>query len=218
MPEQLESPIPDGEIQDVCGEITGTAEAAFDTLIERRDRQYADAIEPLNAEEKSLRQEYASIEEAAASLELLLPATAREAQREADRLAVAGQHAEARAKLAEAEQAANAPGAMRQRQQEIGVRLTAIEEERKTIARRIFETWYAECQAVVRAGETGLFITLLDSLKASFYEYQERTGTGGTLDRPFSFLVKDSLIQNLTAPDRSQEWVSGSRWYGGRVR
>ena len=208
----------DTEIQDVCEEISGTLEAAFDLLVTRRDRQYADEISPLDAEREALAEEHAAIETARVNLERLLPAKARVAQSEADRLTLEGKHAEAATKLEEMREAENAPVAMTTRQSVIATRFESIAGERQAIARRIFETWYGECQAVVRAGETGLFITLLDGLKASFSEYQERTGTGGTLDRPFSFLVKDSHIQNLTAPDRSQEWVSGSRWYGGRVR
>ncbi len=109
-----------------------------------------------------------------------------------------------------------APGAMNERQRVITARIEAIAGERQTIARRIFETWYAECQTVVRAAEHGLFCTLLDGLKASFYEFQDRTGTGGTLDRPFSFLVQDHYLSNLTADEHSAEWNSGSRWYSGR--
>jgi Ni/Co efflux regulator RcnB len=40
----------------------------------------------------------------------------------------------------------------------------------------------------------------------------------GTFERPYDFLVKDFTLQNLTAPERSQEWNSESRWYGGRGR
>ena len=206
------------KIEDVAGEITYAAEGAYKFLLERREAALAAAIAPLHAERLALAVEYASIGEAAQNLEKLLPSTAREAQREADRLTVAGKHKEAQAKIKEAEEAASAPATMKARQQAISARIEAIADERQVIARRIFETWYAECQNVVRAAETGLFITLLDGLTASFYEYQERTGTGGTIDRPFSFLVKVGYIIGLTADERSAEWNSGSRWYGGRVR
>jgi hypothetical protein len=207
---------PDTEVEDCADEIVGTLEAAFDLLIERREAALTAAGAPLDAEKESLRQEYTSIGEAAQSLELLLPAKARIAQSEADQFTVVGKSEEAKAKLEEMRQAENAPEVMRARQREIAARIQALEAEKQSAARTIFETtWYSEAQSVVRAAERGLFCTLLDGLKASFYEYQERTGTGGTLDRPFSFLVKDLHLQNLTAPERSEEWQAGSRWYGG---
>jgi hypothetical protein len=203
----------DDEVFDAAEEVGGTLQAAFDLLIERRDRQYAEAIAPLDAESETLELECASIGEARVNLELLLPAKAREAQRAADALLLAGKHEEAAAKLTEAEDAANAPEAMKERQREISARIEAIEAEKQAAARRIFSTWYAETQTVVRAAERGLFCTLLDGLKASFYEYQERTGTGGTLDRPHNTLIKLSTLTDLTAPERSEEWTAGNRWY-----
>jgi nucleoid-associated protein YgaU len=201
------------EIQDVAEEIGGTLAAAFEVLIQRRDTAYAAAIEPLDAEDQSLREEYVSLGDAARNLEKLLPATAREAQRAADALLLAGKADKAEVKLQEAQQADSAPEAMKERQREITARIEAIEAEKQAAARRIFSTCYAEAQSVVRAAERGLFCTLLDGLKASFYQFQERTGTGGTFDHPYSFLVKDSHLQNLTAPERSEEWTAGSRWY-----
>ena len=205
-------------VEDACEEISITASEAFKFLIERREAALAAAIAPLDAEEQSLRQEYVSIGDAARSLELLLPAKARIAQSEADQLTVAGKSEEAKAKLEEMRQAESAPTAMRERQKEIAERIEAIEGEKRAIARRIFETWYSECQAVVRAGETGLFITLLNGLRESFVEYEQRTDTGGTLTHPFSGLVQNRHLENLTAPDRSDSWVAGSGWYGGRTR
>ena len=76
--EQLDSQTQDTEIRDVAEEIGDILQAAFDVLIQRRDRQYAAAIEPLNAERDTLTQESASIEEARVNLERLLPAKARE--------------------------------------------------------------------------------------------------------------------------------------------
>jgi hypothetical protein len=209
----------DTEVEDCADEIGGTAEGAYDLLIERREAALAVAIAPLHAEKESLLAEYRSIGEAAQNLENLLPATARVAQAEADKLMVAGQHEAAQVKIKEAEEAANAPGAMRARQGEIANRLEAIEAEKQTAARRIFGEWYEkDVQPVVRAAEHGLFITLLDGLRESFVEYEQRTGTGGTLTQPFSGLVQNRHIENLTAPDRSDSWVAGSRWYAGRTR
>jgi hypothetical protein len=210
----LEIENPDTEIQDVCEEIGGTLEAAFDLLIERRDRQYAAAIAPLDAEREALEQESASIEEAAHNLELLLPAKARIAQNEADQLTVAGKSEEAKAKLEEMRQAESAPGAMRARQREIANRIEAIEAEKQTAARRIFASWHEDCQAIIRPIEHGLFVVLLDGLQKSFYDFQTRTNTAG--DGVLNTLFKLGHITDLTAGERSPEWASGNRWYGGR--
>jgi len=205
---QLETQTTDTEVQDVAEEIGGTLQAAFDLLIERRDQQYAAAIEPLDAERDTLEKESTAIGEARRSLERLLPAKAREAQRVADALLLAGKHDAAQRKLTEAEEAANAPEAMSERQREISTRCEAIDREKGAIARRIFDSWYCDAQHVIRAAEHGLFVTLLNGVEDSMTEYQVRTGSEGTL-------VKLSHRTNLTADERSLEWQAGYRWYGG---
>jgi len=194
------------EVVDMAEEISGTLQSAFDVLIERRDQQYADAIAPLDAERDTLEQESTSIAEARRNLERLLPAKAREAQRAADALLLAGKHEESTAKLTEAEDAANAPAAMIGRQREISARCEAIEQEKKAIARRIFESWYPDAQRVIRAAEHGLLVILLDGVEDSMNDYQARTGEP---------LIKLSHRTNLTADERSPEWQAGNRWYGG---
>jgi len=205
------------EVQDLCEEIGDILQAAFDLLIGRRDRQYADAIEPLDAERDTLEQESASIGEARRNLERLLPAKAREAQRAADALLLAGKHEEATAKLTEAKDAANAPAAMTERQREISARIEAIEREKKTIARRIFETWYADAQHVIRTTEHGLFVTLLNGVEDSMIDFQTRTGTTSP-NGLTGGLFHSGHVAGLTAPERSDEYRSAGRWYGGRVR
>lgn len=208
---QLENQIQDTEVQDMAEEIGGTLQAAFDLLIERRDREYAQAVEPLDAERDTLEMESVSIGEARRNLELLLPAKAREAQRASDVLMLAGKHEGAEAKLQEAEDAANAPAAMTERQREISTRCEAIEQEKKAIARRIFASWYPDAQRVIRAAEHGLLVTMLNGVEDAMNDYEARTGTGGTL-------IKLSHHTNLTADERSAEWMAGNRWYGGGRR
>lgn len=222
---QLESLIPepeqqgqDTEIQDAAEEITGTLQAAFDILIERRNSKYAAAIAELDAEIETLGQERAAIGEAAQNLAELLPARVRVAQAEHDRLLLAGDREGAAVKLAEQKEAEAAPGAMSARKSEISARIEAIEAEKREIAKGVFASWHAELQSIIRATEHGLFLDLLDSARAAMYAYQERHGLGSTLADPYGFLVKDSHLQNLTAPERSAEWASGHRWYGGRGR
>lgn len=219
MPEQLESLIPEPERreQDIAEEITQTLRGAFDTLVRRRDAAYAAAIAPLDEERGSLTRDHAAIEEAARNLAELLPAKARVAQAEHDRLLLAGDREGAAAKLAEQKDAEAAPAMLGQRQQEIFNRIEAVGEEKRRIARNIFEAWYAQCQDVVRAAEHGLFITLLDGLKQSFFDFEQRTDTTAKSVSERGLFTSGNLT-DLTAPERSPEWVSSQAWYRGRSR
>jgi hypothetical protein len=103
---------------------------------------------------------------------------------------------------------------MTERQREISARIEAIDAEKQAAARRIFRTWHSDCQAIIRPVEHGLFVVLLDGLQRSFYDFQTRTNTAGDGVRNTLFRLGD--IANLTAGERSPEWLSGNRWYGGR--
>jgi len=202
MSEQLESVTQDTEIQDCAEEITGTLEAAFDLLLDRRDRQYAAAIKPLDKEAEQLAQESTAISEAAQNLEALLPAKAREAQRQADVLLLAGKGEEAQAKIAEAREAASAPQTMTQRQREITARVEAIEAEKSEVKARCDEAFYSEAQQIVRATERGFFTVLMDGIEEVLLPTHLGRNTNTWL--------------NLTCDTRSPEWRSGTKWYGGR--
>ena len=197
------------------GEIIGQAiDDTFAALIERRDSQYAAAIAPLDADRESLSQEHAAIGEAAQNLAELLPARARVAQAEHDRLLLAGDREGAAVKLAEQNEAEHAAEAMRARQREISNRIEAIREEKKERARRIFADWYLDCQKVIRPIERGLFVVILDGLQKSFFDFQNATDTAGDGGR--NPLFHQGHLAGLTADERSAEWLSGSKWYGRR--
>jgi hypothetical protein len=191
---------------------------AYEVLIRERDAQIEAGFTPRNEEREILTAEHRSTGEAMHNLAAILPARARQAQRIADDLLLAGKTEEAAAKHKEQEDAERAPESMKERLRDIEARFTAIEEEKKNIARRAFTNWLAKLQSLIRVVEHGLFIELLDSSRAAMYSYQEQHGLGGTLDNPYGFLVKDFHIENLTAPAQSVEYNSGSRWYGGRGR
>jgi hypothetical protein len=213
-PEQQEAGLAPAEMAE------GIADLFSETLtrlIARRDTAYADAIAPLNAEIDTLRQEHAAIGEAARALEMLLPAKARIAQHEADQFTVAGKIEESKAKLEEMRQAENAPARMRERQGEISARFEAIVSEKQAIAKRVFESWYRECQIVSRTIERGHFIVFLDGLKQAFFDFEQQTATAAKTVRDpglFGF----GHLADLTAPERSDEWQAGQRWYRGRTR
>jgi DNA repair exonuclease SbcCD ATPase subunit len=206
------------EVVEMATAITDVFSDTFTALIERRESQFTDAIAPLHEERESLTREYSAIGEAAQSLAEVLPARARQAQFEADRLMLEGKHEEARAKLAESEEARQAPKGMKQRQAEITARIEAIDGEKKAVARRVFEGWYAELQRVIRAAEHGLFIELLDKSRDEMDAYQRKRELFATLDHPHSHFVQNRHINGLTADEKSAEWNSASRWYGGRTR
>jgi seryl-tRNA synthetase len=216
MSEQLESLIPDTEIADACEEIAGTLAAAFDLLLERRDTAYTLAVKPLDTEIASLRQETAAIAEARTSLEKILPAKQRTAQAEADALLLAGKAAEAEVKQQEVEEAKHALEQMHTRQQEILSRIEGIEAEKRAVAKRVFDSWFGECQGVIRPIEHGLFCVILDGLRDSFFQFQTETDTAEKFvgDRG---LFHVGHLADLTAPERSPEWVAGQRWYKGRT-
>lgn len=206
----------DPQIQQMADSITSLFSETLVALIERLVLQYEAEIAPLESERKALEEEYAAIEEAAHNLKAILPAKERVAQRAADALLLEGKREEAAAKLTEAQQAADAPAAMNERQREIAARIDEIDNEKRDIARAIFEKWFAEqVQPVVRAGEHALFIILFDGLEKSFYSYQESTGTGTSNNRQRP-LLHQGLIAGLTADERSAEWLAGTRRYGGR--
>ncbi len=205
----------DSEIQDIAKEIGGILEVAFDVLIERRDTAYAAASEPLDSERENLVREHGDIGAAAGTLRELLPARARQAQFEADRLMLEGKSEEARTKLEQMREAESAPGAMQVRQDEIAGRIKEIDAAKRATARLIFGEWYVGCQHVIRAAETGLFVTLLDGLRDSFFTFQSATDTGPD-GSGLGGLFNSTHFENLTAPERSAEWRTARTWYGGR--
>jgi len=184
-------------------------EAAFAMLIERRDEAYVKAVATLDDERMALLRECGEIEEAIGNLEPILAAKDREANRQADSFLLEGHPEQSQAKLAEAEAARNAPAAMRNRQREIEVRYQAIEDEKEVVARRVAKEWWAECQKITRAAEHGYFITLLDGLKHGLSEFEQRTGTVACVNRFINIRIHD-----LIADSSSEEWRSGSGWYG----
>lgn len=188
-------------LDDAAEFLSAQFQAAFDILIERRDDAYNSAVAGLDSERMALAREFAEIEEAIGNLEPLLAAKDRSASRQADSLLLEGKQEEAHAKQTEAEQAAAAPGMMRARQREIEARYQAIEGEKETIARRVTSAWWAECQKVTTAAEHGFLITLLDGLKRSLSEFEQRTGTA-SYDPRFGFIGIRDLVADAGSEER----------------
>jgi hypothetical protein len=205
------------EIGEMAKHITNVFDQTLDALIERRDSQYADAIEPLDAERENLVKEHTAIGQAAHDLEELLPAKARQAQREHDELLLSGKRDEAAVKLEEMREAERTPEVMRARQSEISARIEALDGEKRAAARRIFAQWYIECQTVHRAVERAHFIVFLDGIKQAFFDFQQCTDTGAKKIGD-SGLFNVRHLSALTADERTPEWASGTKWYSGMGR
>jgi hypothetical protein len=142
-----------------------------------------------------------------------LPAKAREAERAADVLLLAGKPAEAQAKRKEQQQAERAPAEMEQRCRAIVVRCDQIEAAREAIARRCFAEWYPKLRAALVAEQQ----TLCDALDSSwtgivrFAGAHRIDGIGG--------VIKASMENDLTARDQGVERPLYGRlvsWFGGR--
>ena len=118
-----------------------TINVTTDSLLQQLRTTLAAAVAKLEAERDKLEEESQGIQAAANELKLLLPAKAREAERAADVLLLAGKPAEAQAKRKEQQQAERAPLEMEQRCHTISVRLWEIVSEKKVIARHVFQEW-----------------------------------------------------------------------------
>jgi len=185
--------------------------SVLNRLVALRDERYSAAIKELDDESGALAREYAQLEKDIKAIEDVLPSKERLIQRQVDELVVNGDPT-AKEKFAELAEFKRKPAVMRQRLGVIHDRFQSIASEKSNVAREVFASWYSECQLAIRAGEHGLFVTLLSGIEASMYEFQTRTGTersgltGG--------LFHQGHIIGLTADGRSAEFQAGRHWYG----
>lgn len=169
---------------------------------------FAEATSEIDAEEDVLAQEHEQLSVSASEMERLLPARAKVSEYEAAQLTLAGKDEEAQAKLAEAASAANAPAAMRARQRDIADRCEVIDLQRQSIAKQTWREWVDSMPEVIRPAERFLFIQLLDKIKQLSLNFESETGA--------TVFASQNELNSLTAPERSEEWISGQRWYKGR--
>jgi hypothetical protein len=186
---------------------------AVDSLIQELRTTYADAVSELNAERGTLEEESQGIQAKSDELKLLLPAQAREAQRQADVLLLAGQHEEAQAKRDEQQHAERAPEQLVQRQREIATRLEAIDTEKKAIARRVFQAWLPGLREAL-VEEQRIMCEALDNAWGGIQTFASETGTIGL---PYS-LITANLRSDMTAREHGPERATFERsqeWFGG---
>jgi len=154
--------------------ITVTVEGALQEL----RSTYAEAVSALESERVTLENESQAILKAADHLRLLLPAKAREAQRAADVLLLAGKGDEAQAKIAEQQEAERAPAEMEQRRLAIADRISAIDDEKRTIARKVFREWFPGLRLVLLAEQRAL-VDGMDAAWAGMQAFDRDTAAPG---------------------------------------
>lgn len=209
---ELTTQTEDSAVAEMAEQITNLFEETFNSLISQRDSELNAGLAPLDAERARLIDEQAQLDATAERLELLLPARERESSREANRLLLSGDAEGAAAKLREAETAREAPKAMRTRMEAINERYLDIDVEKRAVARDVYKRWFAKLPTVIRAAEHGLFIDLLDGIRADAYDFQDRHRSA-TVD------TFGTMFTSLTAPERSDEWRVSQKWYSlGRSR
>jgi seryl-tRNA synthetase len=190
-----------------------TITSTVNALLQQLRDSYTAAVAKLESERDALEQESAAIQAAANELKLLLPAKARQAERDADAALLSGKPAEAQAKRDEQQQAESAPAKMLQRCRAIDVRIGQIEAEKEAQARRCFAEWYPRLRAALVAEQTAM-CDALDSSWTGIVRFagaHRIDGIGG--------VIKASMENDLTARDQGVERPLYGRlvsWFGGR--
>jgi len=118
-----------------------TISSTVNALLQELRTLYTAATATLDAERAALEADSQKTLKTAHELRLPLPAQAREAQRQADKLLLAGKPEEADAKYALQRLAERAPAEMERRASAISARLWEIVSEKKVIARHVFQEW-----------------------------------------------------------------------------
>jgi hypothetical protein len=198
-------------VKDQTEPITSTV----DRMLQELNTTLSKAVAKLESDRDALEQESAEILTAANELKLLLPAKAREAEREADRLLLAGKPEEATAKIQEQKSAERAPEEMERRRYAITARLGEIASEERTIAVRVFQEWYPRLRAALVAEQLTM-CNALDSAWGGIVRFSGETGTGG-----IGGIVKASMENDLSARDQGPERAIYERlvsWFGGGRR
>ena len=179
--------------------------AALAVLNERRNASYAAACGPLDEELTALAGEAAVIEAKSQGVLERMASAERVKRFEYDQLNMQGKTAEAREKLGELEEIMAAPAKVEERRREIAQRCELLEAEKGQALRRAGEDFREASIALIRGSETGL-ACILDETRDNL----------NTLETQLGMVLYSPA--NLTAPEKSAEWVTLHRLYGGRVR
>ena len=190
---------------EMASEIVDLTSQSLDALNARREMAYAEACAPLDEELATLAVESDEIQAQAQALIERMASAERVKQYEYDQLVVQGKNEEAQAKLAELEEIRAVPGKIEERRTEIAKRVAELEDEKKAELRRVAVDFREASIKLIRGSETGL-ADLLDRTRAILNNLE--TELGAVLYQP----------GQQTADERSDEWNTLRRAYGGRVR
>ena len=187
-----------------------------DSMLQQLCENFAAATAELDAERAALEKESSEIQAARSELALLLPAKARQAEREADTLLLQGRHEEAQAKRAEQLQAERAPDEMETRLVAITGRIEQIAAGKQAVALRVYDDWFPGLRAVLLGEQTAL----VDSFDKA-WEGIQRFAVETSAHRGAMSIAIKSTRDDLTARelgpekplfDRLMDWFS----WGGR--
>ncbi len=178
---------------------------ALGELADRREASYAETCVIFEAELAELAAELADLEAEMPSTVERLASAERVTRFRADELILAGKAEQAREKLRELEVSKGELARLEARRGEIAERCEQLEAEKKTALRRSAEDFKESSIALIRGAETGLAL-ILDGARNTLNNLEAQIGE--TLYQP----------AQLTADEKSNEWRTLNRLYGGRGR
>ena len=190
-----------------------TITSTVDRMLLELRTTFAAATLALDTERANLEAESQGILKQANDLKQKLAAQGREAERQADKLLLAGKPAESAAKYALQRLAESAPGKLEDRRRTIAVRCGQIAAEEEAIARRVYDQWYPGLHAALVAEQLSM-CDALDAAWTGIVRYAGETGTGG-----IGGIIKANLENDMTARDQGPERAIYGRlvaWFGGR--
>ncbi len=176
---------------------------ALAELADRREKSYALACADFAEELAVLSKEGDGLESEILRAKELLEASTRIARFEADRLVLLGENVAAQAKLREPEEIRGELARIEARRGEIAERCREIETAKKTELRRGAESFLSDCTGLIRGAESGLAL-ILDGARSTLNGLE--TEIGASVYQP----------ADLTADEKSNEWVTLNRLYRGR--
>jgi hypothetical protein len=180
---------------------------------------YTAAVAKLEEERADLYKESSEIRAASNGtndVTKYLAAKAREAERESDRLLLAGEPEQAQAKREEQERAERAPLELETRLSAISAQCDKIFSEEEAVARRAFAEWHLRLRAELLRDQLDS-VTALDKARDGIARW---AGEHGLAAQPGGILTS-GWEDDLTARDRGPERPLFERlriWFGGRQR
>lgn len=206
----------DAKINEAIEEVRGATARLRALCIETSlCAEYRARTTDLDQEDRRLEAERGVLSESRANLEPITEGKVKVLGREADQLAAGGNIEGAATKRDEARQVRESYEGIQGKIDQTDARRRAIREDRRKIARQIWETNYPNLPTATFAMIEAA-VDFLDSIEAGMYEYQKLVGLepGAIGSRP---LVTRPALENLTptSPGPSRVLAGRARkWFG----